>query len=802
MQPDLESARVEERREDGRPFSGWSQILLGASVLLLVALVLYRDFIFGDRTLLYTDIGSDSVNISYPYYVLLSDYVRHVGLPSWSFQVGMGQSLYSYLGTVLVNPVVWLARGLIAKALVYQHLFYVVAAGVLFARFLALRGLNFVSCLLGALLLSFSAYMSMGSTWYFHAVELVCLALLLLAAEEALTVGRWWYFPLAVAVLAMMGAFHLYLGALLLCLYVPARLIERDGFQPLSVLRISAFLAAAAVIGVGLSGIVTVNNLYALVNSPRGAGPTSRFPKLISFPVFGLESRLHYVTAVLRPFANDLLGTGSDFRGWRNYLEAPMTYCGLICLLLLPQAFVRASRRQRILYSLFLVFVIIPTVFPWFRYLFWAFQGNYYRAFSLFSIFGIITLAMTAFFRYTSAQRLNLWVLAVTALLLVGALYLPLNEMEGAMNRELRLKITIFLLGYAGVLAAGQLLRRQHVAAYIVVALVAGELIYFDAITIGDRPSVTKQQLTERIGYNDETVDAVRDLNASDKGFFRITKTYFSGPGIYGSVNDAMVFGYYGTSSYSSFNNLNYIKFLMAVDLVSPEIIETDTRWSLGLLGHPALSTFAGEKYVLTDDPVPFQTSDDYEFMKTYGTKYLFRNRLALSFGLTFRQYLPEAIFLELSPDAKAQALLLAVVLANESVPDRTALKQLTLNELKQQTAGTSVGDVIAERRSTGLNPRSFAQTRMEGTLNLEERSILVVQTPFDPGWRAYQDGRPVPIFKVDFGLLGAAVDRGQHTVELRYRPPFLFAGAAISLVSLLALAAGIRRWPRLPLPS
>ena len=50
--------------------------------------------------------------------------------------------------------------------------------------------------------------------------------------------------------------------------------------------------------------------------------------------------------------------------------------------------------------------------------------------------------------------------------------------------------------------------------------------------------------------------------------------------------------------------------------------------------------------------------------------------------------------------------------------------------------------------------------------------------------------------------LLGAAVDRGQHTVELRYRPPFLFAGAAISLVSLLALAAGIRRWSRLPLPS
>ncbi len=38
-----------------------------------------------------------------------------------------------------------------------------------------------------------------------------------------------------------------------------------------------------------------------------------------------------------------------------------------------------------------------------------------------------------------------------------------------------------------------------------------------------------------------------------------------------------MVFGYYGTSSYSSFNNVNYIKFLMAVDAVSRSDLATET---------------------------------------------------------------------------------------------------------------------------------------------------------------------------------------------------------------------------------
>ena len=43
-----------------------------------------------------------------------------------------------------------------------------------------------------------------------------------------------------------------------------------------------------------------------------------------------------------------------------------------------------------------------------------------------------------------------------------------------------------------------------------------------------------------------------------------------------------MVFNYYGTMSYSSFNNLDYIKFLLAVDAISSVDIATDAQWSPG----------------------------------------------------------------------------------------------------------------------------------------------------------------------------------------------------------------------------
>src|SRR4051812_7994094 len=156
----------------GRLYRAWSAAL----VPLLQGVLVFRDFIFRDRLLLYRDIGSDSLNFHYPYFVHLSDYLRTEGLPFWSFSVGMGQSLFPYIGSLLIDPVVWLPRQCIALALVYQHLLKLVLGGILFFKFLELRGLKFQSALLGSILFSFSAYMCMGSCWTNIGNETVCFA--------------------------------------------------------------------------------------------------------------------------------------------------------------------------------------------------------------------------------------------------------------------------------------------------------------------------------------------------------------------------------------------------------------------------------------------------------------------------------------------------------------------------------------------------------------------------------------------------------------------------------------------------
>lgn len=775
--------------------------LFVGSALAVLSLVIFHDFIFGDSVLLYKDIGSDSINIFYPNYVLRSDYLRQVGLFSWSFQAGMGQNLSAYVGTLLIGPLVWLPKSLIAHAIVYQHLLYILIAGLCFWKLLTLRNLSKTASLLGAISLAFSSYMSMGSCWYFHAQEVAGFAFLMLSAELAVSRARWVLIAPAVALLGFLGAFHLYLAALFLCFFVPFRLFERYGWQSNTAFGICVSLAGAAVLGVGLGAIVTLDGLSAMLNSPRGstrighAWPTPEH-------MFQAGSSTYYLTAALRFFSNDILGTGNDFRGAGNYLEAPIFYAGLISLLIFPQVFVRARPIHRILYATFVCLVILPIAFPWFRFLFWLFHGGYFRTFSLFSILGILTLSMSAFSHYLEKGILNRPLLVLTLLASLAILYFPSGAMQALVDPNIRNWVAIFLVLYAGLLILGQLLKRQAMAGRLILGLVAIELVCFDRITISSRPTVTKTELRERVGYNDVTTDALRDIKSDDRSFYRVTKTWSSGPSMHPSLNDAMVFGYYGTSSYSSFNNLNYINFLMAVDAISGADLPAKIQWSRGLEGHRLLSAFACEKYVLTKNPVPFETAGYYELVRKYGTDaYLLRNHLFLPLGLSFDRYITDNTLSQVPAQAKALAVLHAIVVPDQQTGDQAGLTLLSMDELRSKVRDIVPADIIAERRETSLQMRSFSETRIKGTIKCNESRVLVIQTPFDRGWLARVNGRESTTLKVDGGLLGVLLSKGEHSIDIRYRPPFFYHGATITLLSCCLFGWCAWKWPRVRLP-
>ena len=797
-----DAAELDEWKENGpaktvagRLSTGWLQTSIVAASLLLIGAVIFREFLFGNHVLLYKDIGADSTNDTFPSFVHVSDYIRHHGFLSWSFGMGMGQSLVHLAGYLILDPVVWLDRDLIAPALVYQHLLKTVIAGVLFFGFLRVRGLTVGASWLGCAVFVFSSYMCMGSCWIVNADEVVTFAFFLFALETAHRRGRWICLPFATGLLGMVSVFHFYLGALLLCFYLAERLLVR-AVDPRRGLVIAARVLAAFGIGIGLGAVIWLPSLHSILNSPRGSGLISNFA--LGVPptrVFQLESPLYYFTAALRPFSNDLLGSGDGFRGWENYFEAPATYCGLLPILLLPQAFVGAKKSRLLVYILFLCVAILPVVFPWFRYLFWAFRGGYFRAFSLFSVVGVITISAEVFSEYMEGRRLRWMLLGVTAVVLLLFLFFPVRQLQSLIDPNLRVAVVVFILLYASVLAAGQILKRQRVAAWISLLLATVNLVYSNNSSV-NRPTVTKEDFTRRTGSNDHTVEAVREIDARQDSFFRITKMWGSGPANRISYNDALVFHYYGTPCYSSFNNIDYIRFLIGVEAIPADNIPTDAQWSPGLLWEPLLSTFVCEKYVLSEDPLRYENEDRYKFLDRFSDVYLFRNTEFLPLGLVFEDYLPESVFLKMPKWAKASALLHVAVL-QDSVGLHSGLPQVTLDELHRRLRDIPIKQALSSKRESSFAMRLFRETQLEGEIQVQRPSMMIFQMPFDSGWHALVDKKPAAIARADVGLLGVQLMPGKHTVQITYFPPFLYAGLGISSVSLAVVLFAARRWPR-----
>jgi uncharacterized membrane protein YfhO len=68
--------------------------------------------------------------------------------------------------------------------------------------------------------------------------------------------------------------------------------------------------------------------------------------------------------------------------------------------------------------------------------------------------------------------------------------------------------------------------------------------------------------------------------------------------------------------------------------------------------------------------------------------------------------------------------------------------------------------------------------------------AYLVTSEVNYPGWRAFIDGQPSPLFMTNIAFRGLPVPAGRHIVTMRFAPTILWQGAGVSLVSWAGLAA------------
>lgn len=757
------------------------------TLLLLILSFVFRDFISLQNVFLYKDIGSDTINTFYPILAHTADYVHAFGLPKWSFNAGMGQNIFPF--SLIHGPfdLILLLAG--KDALVYLlgfvEMLKIFCGGIVFYHYLRLLKIGPFVCMSGSLLFSFSGFMILGGGWYLFSYEAVLIALLLFSFEKLFQQNSWFSFPIVIALIAISMPFYLYTYGVFLLLYAVFRIADERGPILADFTAVFSKLALLGLLGLGISSFFSFANVQALLDSPRGDGSSTYAATFQAASVFRFGDNLHNITALLRAFSSDMMGSGSNFKGWSNYLEAPMFYCGLISLLLFPSVFQFFDRKKTLLYCAFFGLWITPVLFPYFRYAFWLFTGDYYRAFSFFVSFVILLFGIQSLSKIVQTRQVNLFVLFGTLLALWVLLSYNYNSSgslpAGYINVELQYIARLLLVVYTLLIYLICRTDLKSIAQILLLACLCFELGYFSFVTVNNRSLVSTDEFESKIGYNDYTADAVEWLNANDKSFFRIDKDYSSGTAIHASINDALVQGYYGTSAYNSFNQKYYIRFLGAIGAIHKEV-ETETRWATGLNTKPFAETVCSVKYFLTKSSF---THFPYEAIARFGDVKVLKNRFHVPFGQTYDAYISTGEFNRLSSYQRDHVMMKAVFVDDHVLSAFKGLTKLSADDIPQtyQLADFQ-NDQTALCRDT-LKTTRFEQNRIEGNVQLDRTKLLFLSIPYDKGWKATVNGIDHPILIVDSGLSGLMLTKGEHAIKLEYDPPFIRIGFICSVVSL-----------------
>jgi uncharacterized membrane protein YfhO len=318
----------------------------------------------------------------------------------------------------------------------------------------------------------------------------------------------------------------------------------------------------------------------------------------------------------------------------------------------------------------------------------------------------------------------------------------------------------------------------------LILILISIELVSFSNITV-DRPVIEGSEVKQKIGYNDYSVDAINYLKERDKSFYRVNKDYGSGPTPYESINDAQVQNYYGTPSYTSFNQINYVKFLQEMNIIDPKK-ETQTRWSWGLMLHPLLHPFGSIKYSLVKLPNSFLLSVPHDSLTTIGDIKIIRPRYSLPLGFTYDRFITKKDFRKISADKKQIVLYKAFVLDDSLYTNVSGFSNFQLPDTAAGFSWPGYEADINTLKKDSLRISMFSQNLVKGKINVDKKKLLFFSIPFDKGWAAKIDGKKINPMMVNIGFIGLPIDKGEHEIELSFTPRYFRLGAIISLGAII----------------
>jgi len=763
----------------------WFTLGIASAIILYV----YWDFITFSKAFLFRDIGSDSINESWPILYHLSDHWYKDGIVFWSHQFGMGDTLYQFYGDPFTLLVILLGKEQIPFTIVFTQILAILLTVVFSFKYLKLLKLNTFTVIIGSLIFSFSGFIILTSSGWLMGPQFFYFTLGLYAIEMFLNNKR----LLTIIISAfLLGCHNAILGIqffVFFSFYCVIRQIELNDLKITikSQLLKQGVFSIIFILGFLVAGVFVFNYLDLVFSSGRTEINNQNSDFSHQSP-FQLLPAVELYSILARFCSNDLLGSGSDYKGWMNYFESPLTYVGLIPFIMCFYGIIYGHKTQRIVHQILFSLVLFGFSFPFIRYAFWGFQLNYFRVYSLFLAFFVFFIGIRTF-NYVVLQRninksfINI-VFGSLAFVLLSDTIIP----QDSINSPFRNVVLLFLSIYAVLFYMIGLKTTFKETIWALMLGIIFELAVFTNTTVNDRSHLTSEELHSKSGYFDETIDEVEYLKHVDKNHYRVAKMYSSGPSMHQSLNDALIQDFMGLVSYSQFQKKGYLDFLNLYGFLDPKNPD-DLKWSVKLLSDLKFSGLLGTKYILDKKPCRFDTSY-LKPLKEFDEGVIFTNKLALPLFYVHHGVISKSDLSLFNPKQRRCLAFYGAVLDDKMIADWGK------NKVKLDTNLCRTDSLI--KQSVFLNKQDVTIKKIKNNeVSLEvhatEKGILCSSIPNHDGWHVTVDGIEMSKLLVNGGLIGFELTSGKHTVDFWFLPPKLYIGIISSTISLLILVILIK---------
>ena len=747
------------------------------AILILSLCVIFYNFIIGNAYYMYYDIGSDTKDQYFPYFLNEVLNLKDGMFSTWNFQYGLGESLFSVnawtfdifsMILVLVSFIIGASK--LQYFLVWMQILKIIVVFILSKKYLSYFLKDRTSICLASYLSAMNGFLFLWGQHYFLGTSCVYILLMLCAIEYFLakkSKKSLIYLALSTASLLIFSYYIAYMVLAVSGIYFVFRYIyiqRKIEIKPM----ITSFgkCLYGVIIGMLLSGIIFVPSCYHILTSSSrlsNAG-TNIFTRIVQS--FTHSFNFDYVqTRLSRLMSNNLLCMNDNVNYQNtNYYELPQLFCTIFIIFFLVQWIIYEFKKLKTKkdYTFFVLKLVALYLL-----IFNGVSGLILNAFAYeayrYTYLAIPFLALIVgivFEKVIKENKINIWGLIISAGLSIGVWWISYQKVTIENINVAQLMLIFLIIGFIVLMFINKKNKHSKVFMGIFIFLIISTTIFDDYITTNHRKY--KEASDFPLTWNkseliDDTGKAVSWIKENDKSFYRIEEYGYSNISTFG---DPFIYQLPSTTWYNTtssedicefydnvYPNANFLKYYKITSLKD----EADLQ-ALYLLN---------SKYILTKGPIDI---DGVEEINRFGEVYVYNNTKTNSIAKWYTKTITKDEFAQLEGNER-NSKLYDYVITNDSIK---------LDE---------------NARATVSEFNLIKQTELTGNVMSEGTGLLMLSVPAQEGWNVYIDDELVENYKVDYGFIGVVVPTGEHEIKLKYSVPKIEIGIIFSCIGLINLA-------------